>query len=136
MWVCVKGTGDLIEINLEKDRPITFDSKESEIQWERASAINALKLKEKIDSGNLKATALCYLDLRFSWHSLDRYITQSKHCKLIVNMSLTLLLFMCMLCMLTLFSGCPFPGVRCEGSLDFCLITREPTRDSWTWVCI
>ena len=53
MWVCVKGTGDLIEINLEKDRPITFDSKESEIQWERASAINALKLKEKIDSGNM-----------------------------------------------------------------------------------
>ena len=38
--------------------------------------------------------------------------------------------------MLTLFSGCPFPGERCKWSLDLCLITRETTRDSWTWVCI
>ena len=38
--------------------------------------------------------------------------------------------------LLTLISGCPFPGVRCEGSLEFCLIARETTRDSWTWVCI
>ena len=40
------------------------------------------------------------------------------------------------LCMLTLFSGCSFPGVRCLGLLDLCLITRETTRDSRTWVCI
>ena len=38
--------------------------------------------------------------------------------------------------MLTLFSGCPFPEVRCLGSLDLCLMARETTRDSWTWVCI
>ena len=38
--------------------------------------------------------------------------------------------------MLTLFSGCLFPGVRCQGSSDLCLIARETTRDSWTWVCI
>ena len=37
--------------------------------------------------------------------------------------------------MLTMFSGCPFLGVRCEGSLDLFLIARK-TRDSWTWVFI
>ena len=35
--------------------------------------------------------------------------------------------------MLTLFSGCPFPVVRCLGSLDLCLIAREATRDSWLY---
>ena len=38
--------------------------------------------------------------------------------------------------MLTLFSGCPFPGVRCLRSIDLCLIARETARYSWTWVCI
>ena len=37
--------------------------------------------------------------------------------------------------MLTLFSGCLFPGVRCIWSLDLCLIARETTRDFWTLVC-
>ena len=36
--------------------------------------------------------------------------------------------------MLTLFSGCPFPWVKCLWSLDLCLIAKETTRDSWTWV--
>ena len=51
MWVKVKSTGDMIEINLDKDRPATFDSKESEIQWEKATAKNALKFKNKVESG-------------------------------------------------------------------------------------
>lgn len=51
MWVQVKGTGDMIEINLDKDRPSKFDSKEAEVQWERATAKNALKFKEKVESG-------------------------------------------------------------------------------------
>ena len=38
------------------------------------------------------------------------------------------------LCMLTLFSGWLFPGVRCLGSLDLCSIARETTRHSWTCV--
>ena len=37
--------------------------------------------------------------------------------------------------MLTLFSGCPFPGVRCLWSSDLRLIARETTKDSWTWTC-
>ena len=43
--------GDMLEINLDHDRPATFDSKEAEVQWERATAKNALKFKEKVESG-------------------------------------------------------------------------------------
>ena len=48
MWVQVKATGDVVEINLDKDRPISFESKDAELQWDRATAKNALKLKEKV----------------------------------------------------------------------------------------
>ncbi|TRY68419.1 hypothetical protein TCAL_02503 [Tigriopus californicus] len=51
MWVQVKATGDMIEINLDKDRPVTFESKEAEIQWEKVTAKNALKFKDKVESG-------------------------------------------------------------------------------------
>eukprot|EP00095_Tigriopus_kingsejongensis_P002731 maker-scaffold226_size249562-snap-gene-1.18 protein:Tk02731 transcript:maker-scaffold226_size249562-snap-gene-1.18-mRNA-1 annotation:"PREDICTED: hypothetical protein LOC100741236" len=51
MWVQVKATGDMIEINLDKDRPLAFESKEAEIQWEKVTAKNALKFKEKVESG-------------------------------------------------------------------------------------
>ena len=51
MWVHVKDTGDMLEINLDKDRPVKFDSKDAEIQWEKATAKNALKFKEKVESG-------------------------------------------------------------------------------------
>lgn len=51
MWVEVKSTGYVLEINLDKDRPVSFDSKDAEIQWERATAKNALKFKEAVESG-------------------------------------------------------------------------------------
>lgn len=51
MWVQVKATGDMIEINLDKDRPAKFESKEAEIQWEKNTVRNALKFKEKVESG-------------------------------------------------------------------------------------
>jgi len=51
MWVHVKPTGDMLEINLDKDRPVKFDSKEAEIQWEKATAKNALKFKQTVESG-------------------------------------------------------------------------------------
>jgi hypothetical protein len=51
MWICIKATGELIEINLDKNRPISFETKDAEIQWERASAINALHLCRRVDSG-------------------------------------------------------------------------------------
>jgi len=51
MWVQVKATGDVIEINLDKDRPASFHSRDAEVQWERATARNALKFKEKVESG-------------------------------------------------------------------------------------
>ena len=48
MYVQVKATGDVIEINMDKDRPTVFTSRESEIQWEKQTAKNALKFKEKV----------------------------------------------------------------------------------------
>ena len=32
-------------------RPVKFDSKEAEIQWEKATATNALKFKTSVESG-------------------------------------------------------------------------------------
>merc|ERR1711997_1372855 len=51
MWVQVKATGDMLEINMDKDRPVKFDSKDAEIQWEKATAKNALKFKQSVESG-------------------------------------------------------------------------------------
>ena len=38
LWVKVKDTDDLIEINLDKDRPDTFQSEQAKHEWEAASA--------------------------------------------------------------------------------------------------
>jgi len=51
MWVHVKATGDMLEIDLDRDRPISFESQDAEVQWERATANNALKFKESVESG-------------------------------------------------------------------------------------
>eukprot|EP00096_Caligus_rogercresseyi_P006548 TRINITY_DN2306_c0_g1_i1.p1 TRINITY_DN2306_c0_g1~~TRINITY_DN2306_c0_g1_i1.p1 ORF type:complete len:729 (+),score=300.56 TRINITY_DN2306_c0_g1_i1:291-2477(+) len=52
MWVEVKSTGDMIEINLDQDKPSAFESKEAELQWEKTTARNALKFKERVESGD------------------------------------------------------------------------------------
>jgi len=51
MWVKVKNTDDLIEINLDKDRPDSFPSNEAKMEWEMASARKALKFKKRVESG-------------------------------------------------------------------------------------
>merc|ERR1711874_667383 len=51
MWVKVKNTDDLIEINLDKDRPESFESNEAKLEWEMASARKALKFKKRVESG-------------------------------------------------------------------------------------
>ena len=51
MWVKVKETDDLIEINLDKDRPESFPSNEAKLEWEMASARKALKFKRRVESG-------------------------------------------------------------------------------------
>jgi len=51
MWVKVKSTSDLIEINLDKEKPGSFESKQAEVQWEMATARNAIKFKNKVESG-------------------------------------------------------------------------------------
>ena len=51
MWVKVKNTDDLIEINLDKDRPESFESNEAKMEWEMASARKALKFKKRVESG-------------------------------------------------------------------------------------
>ena len=52
MWVKVKDTEDLIEINLDKDRPESFESNEAKLEWEMASARKALKFKKRVESGD------------------------------------------------------------------------------------
>jgi len=47
----VKNTDDLIEINLDKDRPESFESNEAKLEWEMASARKALKFKKRVESG-------------------------------------------------------------------------------------
>jgi len=51
LWVKVKDTEDIIEINLDKDRPDTFESEDARIEWEMASARKALKFKKKVENG-------------------------------------------------------------------------------------
>jgi len=51
MWVKVKNTDDLIEINLDKDRPDSFPTNEAKMEWEMASARKALKFKKRVESG-------------------------------------------------------------------------------------
>eukprot|EP00088_Acartia_fossae_P008305 TRINITY_DN1395_c0_g1_i7.p1 TRINITY_DN1395_c0_g1~~TRINITY_DN1395_c0_g1_i7.p1 ORF type:complete len:465 (+),score=147.97 TRINITY_DN1395_c0_g1_i7:47-1441(+) len=51
LWVRVKDTDDIIEINLDKDRPENFPSEEAKLEWERASAKKALKFKKRIENG-------------------------------------------------------------------------------------
>jgi len=51
MWVQIKATSDAIEINMDKDRPISFESKAQEVEWDRLTAKNALRLKLLVETG-------------------------------------------------------------------------------------
>jgi hypothetical protein len=53
MCVKVKNTDDMIEINLDKDRPESFESNEVKLEWEMASFRKALKFKKRVESGEL-----------------------------------------------------------------------------------
>lgn len=52
LWVKVKDTDDLIEINLDKDKPESFQSEQARVEWEMASARKALKFKKRVESGD------------------------------------------------------------------------------------
>lgn len=51
MWVQIKATSDAIEINMDKDRPVSFESKAHEVEWDRLTAKNALRLKHLVETG-------------------------------------------------------------------------------------
>jgi len=51
MWVQIKATSDAIEINMDKDRPVSFESKAQEVEWDRIAAKNALRLKLLVETG-------------------------------------------------------------------------------------
>jgi len=51
MWVQIKATSDSIEINMDKDRPLSFESGADEVEWDRIAAKNALRLKKLVESG-------------------------------------------------------------------------------------
>jgi len=51
VWVKLKATGDLVEINLDKDKPDRWESNVQKIQWELATARNAVRFKDQVESG-------------------------------------------------------------------------------------
>jgi len=51
MWVQIKATSDCIEINMDKDRPAFFESRDLEVEWDRQTAKNALRFKHLVETG-------------------------------------------------------------------------------------
>merc|ERR1712029_1085236 len=51
VWVKLVASGDLVEINLDRDKPARWESNTQKIQWELATARNALKFKEQVETG-------------------------------------------------------------------------------------
>jgi len=51
VWVKLKSSGDLVEINLDRDKPERWDSNEQKIQWELGTARNALLFKDRVEAG-------------------------------------------------------------------------------------
>ena len=66
MWVKVKSTGDLIEIQLDKDRPEHFDTPEQKAQWEMATAKNARNFQKKVPSPFLFSRAFLIIADQFT----------------------------------------------------------------------
>jgi len=51
VWVKLKASGDLVEINLNRDKPDQWENNTQKIQWELGTARNALKFREMVQSG-------------------------------------------------------------------------------------
>jgi len=51
VWVKLKATGDLVEINLDRDKPERWESNVQKVQWELATARNAIKFKDQVEGG-------------------------------------------------------------------------------------
>lgn len=58
IWARVKETGKLVELPLDKDRPLEFDSEEQKLVWEMNAAREALKLKQQIEDGSIDPESL------------------------------------------------------------------------------
>lgn len=51
VWVKLVASGDLVEINLDKDKPARWDNNQQKVMWEQATARNALKFKQQVEGG-------------------------------------------------------------------------------------
>ena len=51
VWVKLVASGDLVEINLDRDKPARWENGQQKLQWELATARNALKFKKQVESG-------------------------------------------------------------------------------------
>jgi len=51
VWVKLVASGDLVEINLDKDKPARWDNSQQKLMWEQATARNALKFKQQVEGG-------------------------------------------------------------------------------------
>jgi len=51
VWVKLVASGDLVEINLDKDKPARWESSQQKVHWELATARNALRFKQQVEGG-------------------------------------------------------------------------------------
>lgn len=51
VWVKLVSSGDLVEINLDKDKPARWENNQQKLLWELATARNALKFKQQVEGG-------------------------------------------------------------------------------------
>jgi len=51
VWVKLVASGDLVEINLDRDKPARWENGQQKLQWELATARNALKFKKQVEGG-------------------------------------------------------------------------------------
>jgi len=51
VWVKLVASGDLVEINLDRDKPARWENGQQKLQWELATARNALKFKKQVENG-------------------------------------------------------------------------------------
>ena len=51
VWVKVKATGELIKLNVDQDKPTEWENKQQALEWDLATARNAVRLQKQVGSG-------------------------------------------------------------------------------------
>ena len=51
VWVKVKATGELVKINVDQDMPSEWENSQQALEWDLATARNAVRLQKQVGSG-------------------------------------------------------------------------------------